>query len=296
MRMDNPGALVEDESTDATSVRGVQQRRRRPRQPEAPVPQIFHTGGGNDTGDVATRRSGEGYRPKGDWDQPAPAPNSLRTGRQHNRLCAVCSWSIALRATRPVRHAASIRAPPPGQLVSVGSQSSPKWCKRSGRYTGAAGVSAQGILLDCENVRPRVRRVVHRFWTSRGGLTASGDDADTMVEPRASCRGGCDNEPMTKSELIQRIAQAQPELVERDVAMAVNMMLEHMSACLCDGGRIEIRGFGSFSLRFRRARVGRNPRTGTAVSLPARYAPYFKPGKGLRERLNRPHESTHDGQ
>ena len=100
---------------------------------------------------------------------------------------------------------------------------------------------------------------------------------------------------MTKSELIRRIAQAQPELVERDVALAVNMMLERMAACLSDGGRIEIRGFGSFSLRFRRARVGRNPRTGTAVSLPARHAPYFRPGKGLRERQNRPRESTHGG-
>ena len=96
---------------------------------------------------------------------------------------------------------------------------------------------------------------------------------------------------MTKSELIQRIAQTQSHLVERDVALAVNMVLEHMATCLAGGGRIEIRGFGSFSVRFRRARVGRNPRTGTPVSLPERYAPYFKPGKHLRERLNRAHES-----
>ena len=96
---------------------------------------------------------------------------------------------------------------------------------------------------------------------------------------------------MTKSELIQRIARTQSHLVERDVALAVNMMLDHMAACLSGGGRIEIRGFGSFSVRFRRARVGRNPRTGTPVSLPARYTPYFKPGKRLRERLNRSHES-----
>ena len=81
----------------------------------------------------------------------------------------------------------------------------------------------------------------------------------------------------------------------RDVALAVNMMLEHMATCLAGGGRIEIRGFGSFSLRLRRARVGRNPRTGTPVSLPARYAPYFKPGKELRARLNCAHESTRDG-
>ena len=91
---------------------------------------------------------------------------------------------------------------------------------------------------------------------------------------------------MTKSELIQRIAQKQPQIVERDVEAAVKMMLDHMVECLADGGRIEIRGFGSFSLRFRRARVGRNPRTGAAVSLPARYAPYFKPGKRLRERVD----------
>ena len=96
---------------------------------------------------------------------------------------------------------------------------------------------------------------------------------------------------MTKSELIQRIAQTQSHLVERDIALAVSMMLENMTACLARGGRIEIRGFGSFSVRFRRARVGRNPRTGTPVSLPARYAPHFKPGKHLRERLNRVHES-----
>ena len=74
------------------------------------------------------------------------------------------------------------------------------------------------------------------------------------------------------------------------------MVLKHMAACLAGGGRIEIRGFGSFSVRFRRARVGRNPRTGTPVSLPARYAPNFKPGKRLRERLNRAQQSTVDAQ
>ena len=91
---------------------------------------------------------------------------------------------------------------------------------------------------------------------------------------------------MTKSGLIQRIAQTQRHLIERDVALAVNMMLEHIAARLAGGGRIEIRGFGSLSVRFRRARVARNPRTGTPVSLPARDAPNFKPGKRLRERLN----------
>ena len=91
---------------------------------------------------------------------------------------------------------------------------------------------------------------------------------------------------MTRSELIDRIAQNQSQLAERDVELAVKMMLDHMAECLAGGGRIEIRGFGSFSLRFRPARVARNPRTGTTVSLPARYAPYFKPGMRLRERVD----------
>ena len=92
---------------------------------------------------------------------------------------------------------------------------------------------------------------------------------------------------MTKSELIDRIAQNQPQLVERDVELAVKMMLDHMTEHLASGGRIEIRGFGSFSLRFRPERVGRNPRTGTPVSLPARYAVGFKPGMKLRKRVDR---------
>ena len=92
---------------------------------------------------------------------------------------------------------------------------------------------------------------------------------------------------MTKSELIHRIAEKQSQIVERDVELAVKTMLDQMAECLAGGGRIEIRGFGSFTLRFRRARVGRNPKTGTPVSLPARYAPNFKPGKRLRERVNR---------
>lgn len=100
---------------------------------------------------------------------------------------------------------------------------------------------------------------------------------------------------MTKSELIQRFAQPQSRLVERDVALAVNLTLEHMATCLAGGGRIEVRGLGSFSVRFCHARLGRTPRTGAPVSLPARYVSYFKPGKGQHERLNRAHESTRDG-
>ena len=92
---------------------------------------------------------------------------------------------------------------------------------------------------------------------------------------------------MTKSELIERIAQKQSQLVHRDVELAVKAILEHMAECLAGGGRIEIRGFGSFSLHFRSGRVGRNPKTGAPVSLPAKYVPHFKPGKRLRERANR---------
>lgn len=92
---------------------------------------------------------------------------------------------------------------------------------------------------------------------------------------------------MTKSELIERIAQRQSQLVHRDVELAVKTILEHMAGCLAGGGRIEIRGFGSFSLHFRPARVGRNPKTGDPVSLPAKHVPHFKPGKKLRERVDR---------
>ena len=91
---------------------------------------------------------------------------------------------------------------------------------------------------------------------------------------------------MTKSELIERIAQKQAQLAHRDVELAVKMMLEHMAERLASGDRIEIRGFGSFSLHFRPGRVGRNPKTGAPVSLPAKHVPHFKPGKELRERVD----------
>ena len=92
---------------------------------------------------------------------------------------------------------------------------------------------------------------------------------------------------MTKSELIDRIAHKQSQLVPHDVELAVKAILEHMAECLAGGGRIEIRGFGSFSLHFRSGRTGRNPKTGAPVFLPAKHVPHFKPGKDLRERVNR---------
>lgn len=91
---------------------------------------------------------------------------------------------------------------------------------------------------------------------------------------------------MTKSELIDRLAEQQKHLAHVDVELAVKAIIEQMSAALADGERIEIRGFGSFSLHYRAPRLGRNPKTGDAVSLPGKYVPHFKPGKALRERVN----------
>ncbi len=91
---------------------------------------------------------------------------------------------------------------------------------------------------------------------------------------------------MTKSELIDQIAAKQDQLSSKDVELAVKATVDHMAWVLSQGRRIEIRGFGSFSLHYRLPRVGRNPRTGIPVSLPGKYVPHFKPGKELRERVN----------
>lgn len=91
---------------------------------------------------------------------------------------------------------------------------------------------------------------------------------------------------VTKSELIEVIAKQQNHLAYRDVELAVKCMLEQMSQALASGDRIEIRGFGSFSLHFRPPRMGRNPKTGDSVALSGKYVPHFKPGKELRERVN----------
>ncbi|MDH5444533.1 MAG: integration host factor subunit beta [Gammaproteobacteria bacterium] len=91
---------------------------------------------------------------------------------------------------------------------------------------------------------------------------------------------------MTKSELIEILAQKQKQLAFKDVELAVKTMLEHMAQTLANGDRIEIRGFGSFSLHYRPPRVGRNPKTGESVTLAAKHVPHFKPGKEMRERVN----------
>jgi integration host factor subunit beta len=91
---------------------------------------------------------------------------------------------------------------------------------------------------------------------------------------------------MTRTELIDRLTEGQPHLNQEDVELAVKTMLDQMSDVLAQGARIEIRGFGAFSLRRRESRVGRNPRTGELVVLPERHVPHFKPGKELRERVD----------
>ncbi len=91
---------------------------------------------------------------------------------------------------------------------------------------------------------------------------------------------------MTKSELIAVLAGSQPQLQPRDVELAVKELLEQMAAALSAGERIEVRGFGSFSLHYRPPRVGRNPKTGATVHVPDKFVPHFKPGKELRDRVN----------
>jgi len=91
---------------------------------------------------------------------------------------------------------------------------------------------------------------------------------------------------VTKSELIEALAKQQPHLALKDVELAVKCIIEKMNQSLSSGERIEIRGFGSFSLHLRSPRVGRNPKTGESVTLSKKYVPHFKPGKELRDRVD----------
>ena len=91
---------------------------------------------------------------------------------------------------------------------------------------------------------------------------------------------------MTKSDLIKQLADANPHLYLRDVERIVSTVFEEVTDALVRGERVELRGFGAFSVRQRSSRVGRNPRTGEEVEVPDKVVPYFKTGKGLRERLN----------
>ncbi len=91
---------------------------------------------------------------------------------------------------------------------------------------------------------------------------------------------------MTRSELIQRIAMNNPHLLQRDVERIVSTIFEEIVAALSRGDRVELRGFGAFSVKGRNSRLGRNPRTGESVAVAAKAVPFFKTGKELRERLN----------
>lgn len=91
---------------------------------------------------------------------------------------------------------------------------------------------------------------------------------------------------MTKSDLIQALSLQFEHLPAREVESAVKSIVEHMAETLSEGGRIEVRGFGSFSVRYRAPRVGRNPKTGSRVELDSKYVPHFKPGKDLRDKVN----------
>jgi integration host factor subunit beta len=95
-------------------------------------------------------------------------------------------------------------------------------------------------------------------------------------------RGGA----MIKSELVQRISEQNPHLYQRDVEHIVNAILGEITAALARGDRVELRGFGAFSVKRRDARIGRNPRTGDSVRVGEKRVPFFKTGKQLRDRLN----------
>ena len=91
---------------------------------------------------------------------------------------------------------------------------------------------------------------------------------------------------MIKSELVDQIAEKNPHLYHRDVERIVNAVLDEIVRAMSEGDRVELRGFGAFSVKSRQARPGRNPRTGSAVDVSAKKVPFFKTGKELRERLN----------
>jgi integration host factor subunit beta len=118
----------------------------------------------------------------------------------------------------------------------------------------------------------------------RGFGCASGPDS--RVDRGVSLKGG--HHQMIKSELVQRIASQNPHLYQRDVENIVNAILGEIVTALARGDRVELRGFGAFSVKHRPARAGRNPRTGEHVAVDRKSVPFFKTGKEMRERLNRP--------
>jgi len=100
---------------------------------------------------------------------------------------------------------------------------------------------------------------------------------------------------MIKSELIQKIAASNPHLYQRDIERIVNVIFDEIVAALARGDRVELRGFGAFTVKHRAARQGRNPRTGETVFVDEKFVPFFKTGKDLRERLNRNYSAGDGG-
>nr|WP_210269798.1 integration host factor subunit beta [Hyphomicrobium methylovorum] len=96
-----------------------------------------------------------------------------------------------------------------------------------------------------------------------------------------------------KSELVQRIATANPHLYHRDVERIVNVIFDEIVDALSRGDRVELRGFGAFTVKHRASRQGRNPRTGTTVAVEEKFVPFFKTGKELRDRLNKLNGGEH---
>ena len=93
---------------------------------------------------------------------------------------------------------------------------------------------------------------------------------------------------MTKSELVRKLAEANPRLYHHDVEVVVTLIFEQLASALARGDRVELRGFGAFSVKRRDARLGRNPRTGVSVLVAEKHIPFFRAGKQLRNRLNQP--------
>lgn len=125
----------------------------------------------------------------------------------------------------------------------------------------------------------------------RGLKTVIGSVIDAEQKDKTERRSFCLHSlprvlVMTKSELIEYLAEKQTQLQVKDVELSVKLLLDYMSDILASGDRIEIRGFGSFSLHYRAPRTGRNPKTGESVVLEGKYVPHFKPGKEMRDRVN----------
>jgi integration host factor subunit beta len=99
---------------------------------------------------------------------------------------------------------------------------------------------------------------------------------------------------MIKSELVHRVSDQNPHLYQRDVENVVNAILGEISAALMRGDRVELRGFGAFSVKSRASRIGRNPRTGEQVEVEEKHVPFFKTGKEMRQRLNNGHAGDDD--